>query len=290
MSISPLGPRGANPAGEAGDAPEIASIGERADVIRRLPWRAEIRALLEAENAVLGARDVAVSSLRALLKSPLRFGEERARLLAERDPSIEVKTGDGRELATNEMAAGGRYVKLYRPSGRNERPLDITEIEVRGRGAVDVKLGVHDTQGPLGFRHLDLVARTLAEAGAIIDAAQASPLAREDARTLPRLQMLEDNMAEVAAEVSRLGSVLAAHPELRDVKTAYRAALDARAKGDPNDRAFEEASARVRAALPRLGLSAADEALVRRELDLCRAIRDKWVAWHGETGTRVVIL
>jgi hypothetical protein len=278
--------------GEGAPRPEIAEIGERRDVLRRIPWRAEIRALIEAEHRLYEARDIAVSTFRALLGNPLSFREERARLLAERDPGIEIRTGDGRELVTNEMAEGGRYVKLYRPSGREPRPVDITEFEIGAapHGGIEVQLGVHDTRGPLGFRNADLVARTLAEAGAIVDAAQASPLAHEDARSLPRLDLLEGKLAEVAGAVARLEREMRTHPELRDVRAAYRAALDVRAAGDPNDRAFEEASARVRAALPRLGLAPDLERLARAELDLCRAIRDKWVEWHAATGTRVVIL
>ncbi len=280
------------PVPEPEPEPEIASIDERVDVVRRMPWRAEIRALLEAENAVLETADTAVASFRALLTNPLGFRDERARLLAERDPGIEVKTADGRELLTNEMAEGGRYVKLYRPPGREARPVDSTELEIGTGpgGRVEVQLGVHDSRGPLGFRNSDLVARTLAEAGWVIDAAQASPIARAEARSLPRLDLLEKALAPVAAEVARLERDLAAHPELRDVRVAYRAALDAKAAGDANDKAFEAADARVRRALPRLGLAPATEKLVKEELDLCRAIRDKWVAWHGDTGTRVVIL
>jgi len=272
--------------------PEITAVGERVDVLRRLPWRAEIRAVLEAEHRALEARDIAVSTFRSLVTNPLGFRGERARLLAERDPAIEIKTGDGRELATNDMADGGRFVKLYRPSGRHERPLDITEIEVRkpGPGGTQVKLGVHDTAGPLGFRNADLVARTLAEAGAIVDAAQASPLARDDERNLPRLDLLEGKLAELAREVSHVDRELKAHPELRDVRTAYRAALDVRTAGDRNDAAYREAAARVRDALPRLGLAPEVERLVRTELDLCRQIRDKWVAWHGDTGRSTIIV
>lgn len=292
--IGGTGPRPISPDPEhAPEAPpEIAGIGERVDALRRIPWRAEIRAVLETEHKLLEVRDYAVATFRALLSSPLDVPEERARLLAERDPGIEIKTTGGAMLATNEMADGGRYVKLQRPHGRSERPLDITEIEVLKPGprGTKVQLGVHDTRGPLGFRNADLVARTLAEAGAIVDAAQASPLAREDARSLPRLGLLEGKLGEVAREVSRLDREMRAHPELGDVRRAYRAALNAKKEGDGADVAFRDAVARVREALPRLGLAPDLARLVREELDLCNQIRDKWVGWHRETGLGYVIV
>ncbi len=188
--------------------------------------------------------------------APLAFREERARLLAERDPGIEIRTGDGRKLVTNELAGGGRYIKLYRPSGREPRPLDITEREVGAppRGRIDVQLGVHDTRGPLGFRNAGPVARTLAEAGAIVDAAQALPLARRDARSLPRLDLLEGKLAEVAGAVARIEREIRAHPELRDVRVPRgprraraRRRERSRLRGSLGARARGPAAARARA-------------------------------------------
>jgi hypothetical protein len=289
MSIAPLGPDPIAPEPQSAPEPEIAAIGERSNPIMRIPWRTEIRALLTLETRALEAKDLVVSTLKALVTSPTAVREERARILAEERPGLEVTTQDGRELSTNDTADGARYLRLRRPHGTSERPVDLTELIVpEDGGRVSVQLGVHDTRGPLGFRNADLVGASLAEAGAIIDAAQASPAARESDLSLPRLQLLEDDMAAAATEAARLTRTIQQRPLLADLRVAYRAALDARAAGDDNDTAFQDASARVREGLDGLGLPAADADLVRAELQLCQQIRDKWIDWHGSTGVRTL--
>jgi len=90
--------------------------------------------------------------------------------------------------------------------------------------------------------------------------------------------------------MGRLDREMKAHLELKDVRFAYRAALDVKAEGDPNDVAYRKAVARVNQALPRLGLAPDLERLVREELDLSAKIRDKWIGWHRDTGRSFVVI
>jgi hypothetical protein len=223
------------------------------------------------------------ASVRGALSNPRHPLQERDRLLAQDDQSVDLTLKGGgtfRALA----ASNGRFEINLSPDSFNPKQSRL-RISLPREGQENdsiVKAHMHSPDAPVGFYNAEEAKEITDAVKRVLTGAVSSPEASRVNRL--RLQTISERVDILSSRVERLHVALEERPELRSLLgVARKSAYGIRKAGDASDESFQCSMTALNTYLKEgaEGLDANLCSTLGRDLKTLEQDRHKWLQYHS---------